>query len=84
MKKLAIIKLNVLAGLLLLSGACGTALYAAKNITVTKLSTAYHVNPMGIGTPVPRLSWILESEAEDQIQSACQVMVASSPKLQGS
>ncbi len=36
---------------------------------------------MGIGTTAPRLSWILTSGLEDQVQTAYQVLVASSPKM---
>jgi alpha-L-rhamnosidase len=35
-------------------------------------------NPLGLDASQPRLSWILESEARDQVQSAHQVLVATS------
>jgi hypothetical protein len=38
-------------------------------------------NPLGIDTPQPRLSWILESAENGQRQSAYRILVASRPQL---
>ena len=43
-----------------------------------KLKCEYAVNPLGIDTPRPRFSWILESSRRGQVQSAYQVLAASS------
>ena len=64
------------AGLLLFS----SGMNAAKSIEVGDLTCEYFSNPMGIGTTAPRLSWILTSGVEDQVQTAYQVLVASSLK----
>ncbi len=53
---------------------------AAKSIEVGDLTCEYFSNPMGIGTTAPRLSWILSSDVQDQVQTAYQILVASSPK----
>ena len=41
----------------------------------------YRVNPEGIDIPNPRLGWIIESERRGEIQTACQVLVASTASL---
>jgi hypothetical protein len=46
-----------------------------------ELRCEYGVNPLGIDVPAPRLSWKLTSRANDQRQSAYQIVVASSAKL---
>jgi alpha-L-rhamnosidase len=69
--------LTALSGFLLFS----SGLNAARSIGVGDLTCEYFTNPMGIGTTVPRLSWILTSEVQDQVQTAYQVLVASSPKM---
>jgi len=62
-----------LAGLLL-AGICSASV-------VTKdLRCEYLVNPLGIDTPQPRLSWILDSRERGQKQTAWQILVASSPE----
>lgn len=48
---------------------------------VSDLKTEYIENPLGIVTTVPRLSWIMESEENGQVQSAYHVLVASRPEL---
>ncbi|MDQ4129350.1 MAG: alfa-L-rhamnosidase, partial [Actinomycetota bacterium] len=42
------------------------------------LKCEYRVEPLGIGTTAPRLSWTLESEERSQVQSAYRVLVAAS------
>ena len=63
-------------GILTVSGA-----YAARSIEAGDLTCEYFTNPMGIGTTAPRLSWILSSEVEGQVQTAYQILVASSPNM---
>ncbi|WP_426445674.1 family 78 glycoside hydrolase catalytic domain [Paenibacillus sp. S-38] len=45
------------------------------------LRTEYAENPLGLDTPAPRLSWLLESGRHHDVQSAYQVLVASRPGL---
>ena len=46
----------------------------------TYLRTEYRVNPLGIEERAPRLSWLVESAARGQVQSAYHVLVAGSPE----
>ncbi len=62
----------VLAGLLLVGCGRGSGIHPAG------LRCEYRVNPMGIDTPHPRLSWILESGERGQRQSAYRILVAHS------
>jgi alpha-L-rhamnosidase len=73
----AFIGLSMFAFLLISAGPAR----AAKPISITSLTCEHMKNPMGIGTRVPRLSWILSSEVNGQNQTAYQVLVASSPSL---
>ncbi|MFC1601130.1 family 78 glycoside hydrolase catalytic domain [Candidatus Sumerlaeota bacterium] len=56
--------------------AAGTGL----GIAVKELHCEYATNPLGIDTPHPRFSWILESARRGQLQSAYQILVASSER----
>ena len=67
----------ICAGLMLFS----SGVNAARSIEVGDLTCEYFSNPMGIGTTAPRLSWILNSGVQDQVQTAYQVLVASSTKM---
>jgi alpha-L-rhamnosidase len=51
------------------------------SLKVEGLKCEYRVNPLGLDTPQPRLSWLLESRQRGQQQTACQVLVASTPDL---
>ena len=44
------------------------------------LRCEYAVDPIGLDTPEPRLSWTLASGVRDQVQTAYQIRVASSPE----
>ncbi len=46
-----------------------------------RLRCEYMENPLGIDTPAPRLSWVLESDRADQAQAAYQIQVATSRQL---
>lgn len=48
------------------------------NITTLGLTCEYVTDPLGVDVPSPRLSWILESDQRGQMQSAYQILVASS------
>jgi alpha-L-rhamnosidase len=52
----------------------------AANLTATNLKCEYRAYPLGIDTPHPRLSWVLESNQRGQVQSAYQIRVASEPE----
>ncbi len=45
---------------------------------ITSCKCEYAVNPLGIGTRTPRLSWIASSDRRSQVPAAYQVLVASS------
>lgn len=55
----------------------------SKNIEVKELRCEYLVNPLGIDTKTPRLSWQIrdKKQSRGQKQTAYQVIVASSPEL---
>jgi alpha-L-rhamnosidase len=52
-------------------------------VAVKYLRCEYRVNPLGIDVVQPRLSWILESQQRAQIQSAYQILVATSKENLG-
>ena len=47
-------------------------------VSVRDLRCEYHIEPLGIDVVEPRLSWIVESGQRGQMQTAYQVLVASS------
>ncbi len=51
---------------------------ASEPLEVTRLTTEYHKNPVGIDPVSPRFSWLLESGLQNTRQTAWQVQVASS------
>ena len=63
-----------LAALLLLG------IYSVAN-SAENLRCEYLVNPLGIDVPSPRLSWIITSNRRGEMQTAYQILVASSSKL---
>ncbi|NLF00259.1 MAG: family 78 glycoside hydrolase catalytic domain [Anaerolineales bacterium] len=52
-----------------------------ERMIVRELRCEYAVNPIGIDTIRPRLSWQMSHGGRDQIQTAYQVLVASSPEI---
>lgn len=44
----------------------------------TQLKCEYAIEPLGIDTPQPRFSWVLQSHCRGQMQSAYQILVSSS------
>lgn len=67
---------------------CSIALLGAANAvhavpaapTVADLHCEYRENPSGVDTLKPRLSWKIKSERRGEIQSAYQILVASTPE----
>jgi len=49
-----------------------------RGISARQLTCEYAHNPLGIDTPAPRFSWLLESSQRGQTQSAYHILVASS------
>lgn len=66
-------KNGVLLGLLVLARLGGA-------MTVHNLRCEYDMDPIGIATLQPRLSWTLSDSARNQMQTAYQIRVASTPK----
>jgi alpha-L-rhamnosidase len=56
-----------------------TVVHAAVSVTDTRCE--YRVNPIAVDAAQPRLSWVLESKDRGVLQSAYQVLVASSVDL---
>ena len=52
-----------------------------KGLAASYLRCEYLVDPLGIGEPAPRLSWVVESGERGQRQTAYRLLVASSEKL---
>lgn len=57
---------------------CLGAISAMASMTPAQLRTEYRVDPQGIGETAPRLSWILQSDQRNRLQTAYQVLVADS------
>ncbi len=66
--------MRVLWALLML--AAGEA--AGQSVAVSGLRTEHAENPLGVDTPSPRLSWLIQSSRRGEVQSAYQVLVADS------
>ncbi len=60
--------------LLLFASACGEN----PRMIITNLKCEQQVDPMGLDTPNPRFSWVLESNHRGAKQTAYQILVASS------
>ena len=54
----------------------GIALKA--EVTVATLKTDYKINPLGMDNPVPRLSWILQSDQQNTLQESYEIRAALS------
>ena len=55
--------------------------YSGKGLQPAYLRCEYLVNPLGIGEPAPRLSWVVESGERGQRQTAYRILVASNEAL---
>jgi alpha-L-rhamnosidase len=49
---------------------------AYERLAVAKMTCEYVVNPLGVDTPQPRFSWVLEADRRGTLQAAYQVLVA--------
>ena len=58
---------------------CGVAVLNAAE--VKDLRCEYRTNPLGVDIRSPRLSWVIQSDRRGEMQTAYQVLVASSPDL---
>ncbi len=56
------------------------AIAAGADLTPTQLRCEYRVDPVGLDVTSPRLYWVVQSDQQQQEQTAYQVLVASSPK----
>jgi alpha-L-rhamnosidase len=68
-------KYILILGVVFLAGICSAA------VVTENLRCEYLVNPLGIDATNPRLSWIITSNQRGEMQTAYQVLVASSPDL---
>ncbi|MCP4641984.1 MAG: family 78 glycoside hydrolase catalytic domain [bacterium] len=50
---------------------------ANAGISVQSATCEYRENPLGVDTPIPRLSWILGADERAQVQTAYHILVAS-------
>ena len=57
------------------------SLPALASLSPDRLRCEYLDNPLGIDTPQPRLSWVLESKQRAEKQTAYQILAASSEAL---
>ena len=69
------IKYSLTLGVVFLAGVCSAA------VSTANLRCEYLANPLGIDATNPRLSWIINSSRRGEMQTAYEVLVASSPKL---
>jgi len=51
----------------------------AGSLTLGGLKCEYRVNPLGLDTAKPRLSWLLDSKERGQNQTAYQILAATTP-----
>jgi len=66
--------------IILLSLLLMAAVTLRAEITVTSLKTDYKTNPLGIDNPVPRFSWILQSDQNSTMQESYEIRVALNEK----
>ena len=66
--------------IVLLAGFLACTLSASASVGLQKLRCEMLTNPYGIGTTKPRLSWQINSDQRNTLQTAYQIIVASSPE----
>ena len=66
--------------IILLSLILMAAVTVRAEVTVTSLKTDYKTNPLGMDNPVPRLSWILESDQMNTEQETYEIRAALNEK----
>src|SRR5262245_56519443 len=70
--------LTLLASAIFLAAPCGAiAQEPSVSLAIARLRCELAENPLGVDLPNPRLSWIVESDARGQRQTAYQILVAS-------
>src|SRR5215469_4395460 len=58
------------------------AVVSSVNATgIGEVRCEYRINPQGIDNPNPRLNWIIVSDRRGEMQTAYQILVASSKEL---
>ncbi len=70
--------LRILTVIWFLGLVTGAMPLSAVDLEVTDLRCEYLMNPLGIDTLEPRLSWVIESSRRGQMQRAYRILVASS------
>ena len=80
MRRLTAILLAFILFVLTCSGCAILRGSDASSAIVKDLRCEHHINPLGIDVAKPRLSWILKSNQRGQMQTAYQILVASSKK----
>ena len=58
--------------------ACTGRQPSGSKMTITELKCEYRINPLEVEATRPRLSWIIQSNQRDQVQTAYQIIVSSS------
>jgi alpha-L-rhamnosidase len=71
--RICIWTVRLFVGITVSTGACQGA-----SLDLRDLRCEYRVDPLGIDTPSPRLSWVLESRSRGQSQTAYQILAATS------
>ncbi|WP_262704197.1 MULTISPECIES: alpha-L-rhamnosidase [Streptomyces] len=74
---------TALTGLPALTPSATAEDHPGAGLRVRSTTVEYAPNPLGLDTARPRLSWILDSDARDQLQSAYHIRVATSPDRLG-
>lgn len=74
MRSIRIIFSSVLLAILFVS--CGN-----KNLKLSRLECEYKINPVGLDVLAPRLSWEINSDSRNVLQTAYQIFVASAADL---
>lgn len=69
------------AGVLIAGCVLSAVSVAAAPLNVDGLRCEYRVNPMGIDTTAPQLSWVVTGQERGAVQSAYRILVASDPAL---
>lgn len=59
----------------------GMAAGACAKVTLEDLRCEFMVDPLGINAEAPRLSWKLKSDAQNEMQTAFEVLAATSEAL---
>lgn len=75
----------MLSTFLALTAAAGMAAVATnppgmQHMEPDGLRCEYEVDPLGVGVPTPRFSWIVRSSQHSQVQTAYQIIASSSPE----